>query len=113
MDECVSFPVLKSCRSSCSHPYLILLGNVRIKFLYLPCLGYDPPTASILLPSKSYSCPYSVSILQLREELNCIQSQAESYEDPTLLVGSDADKELGRALKTMGAPWVAEVCNTI
>lgn len=34
---------------------------------------------------------------------------AEEFEDPTLLVGSDADKELSRARKVMGAAWVAEV----
>jgi hypothetical protein len=38
-----------------------------------------------------------------------MQSQADGYEDPTLLVGSDADKELGRARKIMGAQWITEV----
>jgi hypothetical protein len=33
----------------------------------------------------------------------------DGYEDPTLLVGSNAEKELGRARKLMGAAWVAEV----
>ncbi|KAF8153937.1 SNF2 family DNA-dependent ATPase [Crassisporium funariophilum] len=53
-----------------------------------------------------------VMILRLRQ-LCChphlILSQAEGFEDPTLLVGSDADKELGRAKKSMGAAWVADV----
>lgn len=38
-----------------------------------------------------------------------MQSLADDYEDPTLLVGSDAEKELSRALKIMGASWVAKV----
>lgn len=37
------------------------------------------------------------------------QSLTDGYEDPTLLVGSSAEKELGRARKLMGAAWVAEV----
>lgn len=37
------------------------------------------------------------------------QSQTEGYEDPTLLVGSESEKELGRARKVMGSHWVAEV----
>lgn len=53
-----------------------------------------------------------VMILRLRQ-LCChphlILSLAEDFEDPTLLVGSDAEKELGRAKKAMGAAWVAEV----
>ncbi|KAF8809842.1 SNF2 family DNA-dependent ATPase [Phlegmacium glaucopus] len=53
-----------------------------------------------------------VMILRLRQ-LCChpylILSLAEEFEDPTLLVGSDADKELSRARKVMGAAWVAEV----
>ncbi|KAG6840498.1 hypothetical protein C0991_006328 [Blastosporella zonata] len=38
-----------------------------------------------------------------------IQSQTEGYDDPTLLVGSDSDKELARAKKAMGSAWIAEV----
>ncbi|KAF5376123.1 hypothetical protein D9615_007674 [Tricholomella constricta] len=53
-----------------------------------------------------------VMILRLRQ-LCChpylILSQTEGYEDPTLLVGSDNDKELGRARKAMGGAWIAEV----
>ncbi|KII90213.1 hypothetical protein PLICRDRAFT_53299 [Plicaturopsis crispa FD-325 SS-3] len=48
-------------------------------------------------------------ILRMRQlccHPNLILSQAEGYEDPTLLVGSDTDKECGRALKTMGIAWV-------
>lgn len=37
------------------------------------------------------------------------QSLTDGYEDPTLLVASGAEKELGRARKLMGAAWVAEV----
>ncbi|KAH0579624.1 hypothetical protein H2248_002474 [Termitomyces sp. 'cryptogamus'] len=53
-----------------------------------------------------------VMILRLRQlccHPNLILSQTEEYEDPTLLVGSDSDKELARAKKVMGRAWVAEV----
>ncbi|KAG5720309.1 putative SWI/SNF-related matrix-associated actin-dependent regulator of chromatin subfamily A member 3-like 2, partial [Termitomyces sp. T112] len=53
-----------------------------------------------------------VMILRLRQlccHPNLILSQTEEYEDPTLLVGSDSDKELARAKKVMGGAWVAEV----
>ncbi|RDB23958.1 putative ATP-dependent helicase C23E6.02 [Hypsizygus marmoreus] len=53
-----------------------------------------------------------VMILRLRQ-LCChphlILSQSEGYDDPTLLVGSESDKELGRARKIMGSAWVADV----
>ncbi|GLB44215.1 putative SNF2 family N-terminal domain [Lyophyllum shimeji] len=53
-----------------------------------------------------------VMILRLRQ-LCChphlILSQTEGYEDPTLLVGSNSDKELGRARKLLGGAWVTEV----
>jgi hypothetical protein len=44
--------------------------------------------------------------------LNFMQSLAEDYADPTMLLGSDADKELARATKVMGAAWVAKVCSS-
>ncbi|KAF8064022.1 SNF2 family DNA-dependent ATPase [Lyophyllum atratum] len=53
-----------------------------------------------------------VMILRLRQlccHPNLILSQTDGYEDPTLLVGSDGDRELGRARKIMGGTWVAEV----
>ncbi|KAF9468325.1 SNF2 family DNA-dependent ATPase [Collybia nuda] len=53
-----------------------------------------------------------VMILRLRQlccHPNLILSQTGGYEDPTLLVGSESDKELGRAKKVMGGPWVADV----
>ncbi|KAG5651444.1 hypothetical protein H0H81_008625 [Sphagnurus paluster] len=50
--------------------------------------SHDTQTAAALLPPESH--PYG-------------------YEDPTLLVGSDSDRELGRARKVMGATWVSEV----
>ncbi|KAG6810754.1 hypothetical protein H0H92_010463 [Tricholoma furcatifolium] len=50
-----------------------------------------------------------VMILRLRQ-LCChphlILSQTGGYDDPTLLVGSDSEKELGRAKKIMGSSWV-------
>ncbi|KAL6299805.1 SNF2 family N-terminal domain-containing protein [Sparassis latifolia] len=54
-----------------------------------------------------------VLILRMRQ-LCChphlILSLTEGFEDPTLLVGSDADKEIARANKLLGAQWVMEVC---
>ncbi|KAG6887923.1 hypothetical protein C0992_010201 [Termitomyces sp. T32_za158] len=53
-----------------------------------------------------------VMILRLRQlccHPNLILSQAEEYDDPTLLVGSDSDREIARATKVMGGAWVAEV----
>ncbi|KAG6868140.1 hypothetical protein C0993_007214, partial [Termitomyces sp. T159_Od127] len=53
-----------------------------------------------------------VMILRLRQlccHPNLILSQTEEYDDPTLLVGSDSDKEIARAKKVMGDAWVAEV----
>lgn len=37
------------------------------------------------------------------------KSRADEFENPTALMGDDSDKELARALKIMGAAWVAEV----
>ncbi|KDQ52340.1 hypothetical protein JAAARDRAFT_210552 [Jaapia argillacea MUCL 33604] len=60
---------------------------------------------------KNHSAVF-VMILRLRQ-LCChphlILSLAEGFEDPTLIVGSDADKELARANQLMGAAWVAQV----
>ncbi|KAG6856050.1 hypothetical protein H0H87_008064 [Tephrocybe sp. NHM501043] len=53
-----------------------------------------------------------VMILRLRQlccHPNLILSQTEGYEDPTLLVGSDSDKELARAKKIMGGNWVSQI----
>ncbi|EGO02949.1 hypothetical protein SERLA73DRAFT_103014 [Serpula lacrymans var. lacrymans S7.3] len=53
-----------------------------------------------------------VLILRLRQ-LCChpqlILSQTEDYSDPTLLVSDDKEKEIGRAIKTMGWPWVTDI----
>lgn len=38
-----------------------------------------------------------------------VQSQAEGYEDPSVMMGSDADKEFARAKKLKGAAWCADV----
>ncbi|KAF9007048.1 SNF2 family DNA-dependent ATPase [Cyathus striatus] len=53
-----------------------------------------------------------VMILRMRQ-LCChphlILSQTAGYEDPTLLVAGDNEKELGRAKKSMGLRWVTDV----
>ncbi|KAK6977040.1 SNF2 family DNA-dependent ATPase [Favolaschia claudopus] len=53
-----------------------------------------------------------VMILRLRQ-LCChphlILSLAGGFDDPTLLLGSDAEKERGRAQKLMGKPWVDSI----
>ncbi|CAA7262707.1 unnamed protein product [Cyclocybe aegerita] len=53
-----------------------------------------------------------VLILRLRQ-LCChphlILSLANEFEDPTMLVGTESDKELSRARKIMGPAWVADV----
>lgn len=41
--------------------------------------------------------------------LPSIKSQADGYDDPTLLVGSENEKELARARKVMGSEWVLKV----
>ena len=38
-----------------------------------------------------------------------IQSQTEGYDDPSSLMGDDSEKELSRAVKTKGRPWVDSV----
>ncbi|KAI0290312.1 SNF2 family N-terminal domain-containing protein [Russula brevipes] len=50
-----------------------------------------------------------VMILRLRQlccHPNLILCQAEEYEDPTLLVSGDSEKDLARARRVMGAEWV-------
>ncbi|KAH9837668.1 SNF2 family N-terminal domain-containing protein [Rhodofomes roseus] len=53
-----------------------------------------------------------VMILRLRQ-LSChphlILEQAQGFEDPTMLVASDAEKEVARASKLMGPEWVTQV----
>ncbi|KAI0798158.1 SNF2 family N-terminal domain-containing protein [Abortiporus biennis] len=53
-----------------------------------------------------------VLILRLRQlccHPNLILGQLEDLDDPTLMVGSDSDKELSRATKAMGSLWVQNV----
>ncbi|KAJ7131709.1 SNF2 family DNA-dependent ATPase [Mycena crocata] len=55
-----------------------------------------------------------VMILRLRQlcchpHLILSIAEGQGYSDPTLLVGSDTEKERGRALKLMGKPWVDSV----
>ncbi|EAU87720.1 hypothetical protein CC1G_08756 [Coprinopsis cinerea okayama7 len=53
-----------------------------------------------------------VMILRLRQVCchpHLVLSQAEGLDDPTALVQGNAEKELGRARKTMGPLWVADV----
>ncbi|KAN0118821.1 SNF2 family N-terminal domain containing protein [Russula decolorans] len=53
-----------------------------------------------------------VLILRLRQlccHPNLILSQADGYDDPTLLVGSENEKDLARARKVMGPEWVVKV----
>jgi hypothetical protein len=38
-----------------------------------------------------------------------MKRQADEYDDPTLLVGGESEKELGRARRVMGSEWVARV----
>lgn len=40
------------------------------------------------------------------------QSLVEGFEDPTVLVASEADKEVARAAKTFGAKWIKDVCSS-
>lgn len=42
-----------------------------------------------------------------------LQSLADGFEDPTMLMGSDADKELTRAIKSKGHQWVNQVCTLL
>ncbi|KAH9921663.1 P-loop containing nucleoside triphosphate hydrolase protein [Fomitopsis serialis] len=53
-----------------------------------------------------------VMILRLRQ-LSChphlILDQARGFEDPTMLVAGEAEKEVGRAHKLMGAEWVTQL----
>ncbi|KJA22647.1 hypothetical protein HYPSUDRAFT_87246 [Hypholoma sublateritium FD-334 SS-4] len=55
-----------------------------------------------------------VMILRLRQ-VCChpylILSQAEEFEDPTMVMGTNLDKEISRAKKIMGVPWVIEMKN--
>ncbi|KAJ6542826.1 SNF2 family N-terminal domain-containing protein [Mycena capillaripes] len=55
-----------------------------------------------------------VMILRLRQlcghpHLILSLAEGQGFGDPTLLLGSDAEKERGRALKLMGKPWVDSV----
>jgi hypothetical protein len=38
-----------------------------------------------------------------------LKSQADDYDDPTLLVGGEGEKELARARKVMGSEWVVKL----
>ncbi|KAG7087376.1 hypothetical protein E1B28_013349 [Marasmius oreades] len=53
-----------------------------------------------------------VLILRLRQMCchpNLILAQAEEYDDPTMLLAGDADKERARAIKSKGREWVETV----
>ncbi|KAH7882695.1 SNF2 family N-terminal domain-containing protein [Phlebopus sp. FC_14] len=45
----------------------------------------------------------------LLKNSTAVLSHAGEYEDPSLLMSDDKDKERGRALKIMGAAWVSEI----
>ncbi|KAI9457065.1 SNF2 family N-terminal domain-containing protein [Russula earlei] len=50
-----------------------------------------------------------VMILRLRQlccHPNLILCLAEQYDDPTMLIGGESEKELARARRVMGVPWV-------
>jgi len=38
-----------------------------------------------------------------------MKCQADDYDDPTLLVGGENEKELGRARRVMGSEWVVKI----
>jgi hypothetical protein len=38
-----------------------------------------------------------------------MKSQADGYDDPTLLVGGENEKDLARARKMLGSEWVVKV----
>jgi hypothetical protein len=38
-----------------------------------------------------------------------VKSQADQYDDPTLLVSGESEKELGRAKRAMAPEWVAKM----
>lgn len=69
-------------RQVCCHPHLILV-RARISFT----------DDLILIPLLPLPC----------------QSLADGFEDPSMLVGSESDKELSRAKKVMGAAWAIAV----
>ncbi|KAF5337985.1 hypothetical protein D9758_014335 [Tetrapyrgos nigripes] len=53
-----------------------------------------------------------VMILRLRQlccHPNLILSQTEGLDDPTMLMGGDAEKERARAIKVKGRPWVENI----
>jgi hypothetical protein len=70
-------------RQLCCHPNLILVS----KFPDLFCL-------------------MAHFFLHLRRVMKC---QADDYDDPTLLVGGENEKELGRARRVMGSEWVVKI----
>jgi len=38
-----------------------------------------------------------------------VKCQADGYDDPTLLVGGENEKDLARARKVMGSEWVVKL----
>ncbi|TFK61429.1 hypothetical protein BDN72DRAFT_460900 [Pluteus cervinus] len=51
-------------------------------------------------------------ILRLRQlccHPNLVLSRTQNFDDPALLVATDADRELGRARKLLGRPWVDQI----
>ena len=38
-----------------------------------------------------------------------MKSQADGYDDPTLLVSGENEKDLARARKVMGSEWVVKI----
>ena len=63
----------------------------------------------------SFDCSHHyilVLILRLRQMCchpNLILAQAEEYDDPTMLLAGDGDKEVARAMKAKGKIWVDKV----
>ncbi|CAL1697769.1 unnamed protein product [Somion occarium] len=72
----------------------------------------DPPSASTLLPSLSDSSRWHClphRLVECRTSFAALQSQTDGFEDPTLMLSGEAEKELARASKVMGAKWVHQV----
>ncbi|KAL4077807.1 SNF2 family N-terminal domain-containing protein, partial [Scleroderma citrinum] len=59
---------------------------------------------------KKYVAVMMLRLRQLCCHPNLILSQAGDYDDPTLIMSDDKEKERGRAVKLMGPAWVNNVC---
>jgi hypothetical protein len=64
---------------------------------------------NLILVSKPLFCNLLYLVIHFFASPSYMKCQAEDYDDPTMLVSGESEKELARARKVMGSEWVVKL----